>query len=96
MDSIEEAFGTLADADMWEEAAAVLAGFLLPFVLDSLAGDRLPIDVPREGYAAAVMVLAMYAPMYSGEMQLGGAVATVDALLDRFGVRDTITDLGGS
>jgi hypothetical protein len=96
MASFDDAFGTLADADMWEEAAAVLAGFLAPSIVANVAEGNTPFDVPDEGYGIAVMFLAQYSPMYSGSLTLGGGMYSVDKLLQRFGLKQTITQMGGN
>lgn len=96
MASLDQAFGTIADADMWEEAAAVLAGFLLPSIVRNIAEGRTSFDIPDEAYGLAVMVAGNYSPMYSGEIMLGGGVYSADKALERFGLKQTITAMGGN
>ncbi len=96
MGSFDQAFGTIADADMWEEAAAVLAGFLLPSIVRNVTEGSTNFDVPDEAYGVAVMFIGGYSPMYANQVRLGGGVYTVDKLLERFNLKQTITQMGGS
>jgi hypothetical protein len=89
--SIDEAFGTLADVDMWEEAAAVTGGYLAPTLARNLLEGETDMDVPDEAYGIAVMAVGAYSPMYGGEIALGGGVYTVDTLLERVGLKQTVT-----
>jgi hypothetical protein len=89
--SIDEAFGNVADADMWEEAVAVAAGFLTPTLIRNVAEGRTNVDVYDEVYGLAVMALAAYSPMYSGSLALGGGVYTLDTLMTRFDLKQTVT-----
>jgi hypothetical protein len=92
--NIDAAFGTLADAEMWEEAAAVTAGFLAPTVAQNLTNGLTDYDVPDEAYGALVVAGSQYSPAYSGEMALGGGVYVADKLLERFGLKQTIEEAG--
>lgn len=92
--SIDEAFGTLADVDMWEEAAAVAAGFLAPTLIRNVAEGRTDMDVPDEAYGVAIVAAGAYSPMYSGEIAVGGSVYTLDTLLERFDLKQTV--IGGN
>jgi len=96
MGSFDQAFGTIADADMWEEAAAVLAGFLAPSIVANVTEGSLGFDAPNEVYGVVIMFLAQYSPMYSGQLTLGGGIYSVDQALDRFGLKQTITQMGGN
>lgn len=89
--NIDDAFGTLADADMWEEAAATTAGFLAPTVARNLLEGQTSMDIPDEAYGAAVVAGSTYAPAYSGNIALGGGVYVADALLERFDLKQTVT-----
>jgi hypothetical protein len=92
--NVDAAFGTLADADLWEEAAAVTAGFLLPTVAHNLINGMTDYDVPDEAYGALVIAGSSYSPMYSGEMALGGGVYVADKLLERFDLKQSIQNAG--
>lgn len=96
MASLDEAFGTVANTDMWEEATAAIAGFLAPSVLRNITEDRFGLDAPDEIYGVSVVALGHYSPMYGEMISLGGGMYTVDALLRRFGLKGTITELGGN
>lgn len=96
MNAIEDAFGTLADADHWEEAVAALGGFLAPTIARNVVEGSTGFDVPDEAYGIAVMALAQYSPMYVREVQLGGGMYAADKALERFGLKSTITSLGGT
>jgi len=89
--NIDAAFGTLADADMWEEAVATTAGFLAPTVARNLLEGQTSMDIPDEAYGAAVVAGSPYSPAYSGEIALGGGVYVADKLLERFELKQTLT-----
>lgn len=92
--TLDDAFGTIADADMWEDAAAVLAGFLAPSIVRNITEGSAGFDVPDEAYGLSVIFLAQYSPMYSGSLSLGGGVYTADKVLERFGLKQTVTNMG--
>ena len=89
--TIDQAFGTLADADMWEEGAAALAGFLAPTVIRNLAEGQTQMDIPDEVYGVATIFIAQYSPAYSEMLSVGGAAYTGDKLLERFNLKQTVT-----
>lgn len=96
MDGIEQAFDTLADADHWEEAVAVLGGFLAPTVVRNVVEGQTGFDVPDEAYGIAVIALGSYSPMYARELQIGGGAYAADKALERFGLKSSIESLGGT
>jgi hypothetical protein len=89
--SIDEAFGNLADADMWEEAAAVTGGYLTPTLVRNLTEGRTEMDVPDELYGAAVMAGSRYSPAYQNEIAVGGGLYVIDKALERFDLKQTVT-----
>lgn len=88
---IDEAFGTLADADVWEQAAAVFAGFVAPTIARNVLEGQTSMDIPDEAYGIAVVAASPYAPAYSGELALGGGLYVIDTGLERFGLKQTVT-----
>lgn len=93
---MNEAFETLSDTSMWEDAAAVLAGFLAPSVARRMIEGRINQDLPDEVYGLAVVAGATYLPQYQTMVQLGGAVYVADRVASRFGVQQQIRTMGGS
>lgn len=89
--SIDEAFGNLADADVWEQAAAVTGGYLAPTLVRNVTEGQTSMDVPDEAYGAAVMMGSRYSPVYSGEIAVGGGLYAIDKALERFGLKQTVT-----
>ena len=89
--NIDEAFGTLADTDLWEEAAATLAGFLAPTLVRNIAEGRTDFDIPDEVYGIAIVGASPYSPAYSGSIALGGGLYTLDTAMERFGVKQTVS-----
>ncbi len=89
--SIDEAFGNLADADTWEQAAAVTGGYLAPTLVRNLAEGQTDYDVPDELYGAAVMFGSQYSPIYGSEMAVGGGLYAIDQALERFDLKQTVT-----
>lgn len=96
MPSTEQAFDTLADTDLWAEAAAVGAGFLAPTLVRNVAEPNTGMDIPDEVYGLAVVVGGQYSPMYGDMITLGGAVYTTDKLLERLDMKQSIPGTGGA
>lgn len=94
--TLNDAFDTVADTDMWMEAGAVFAGFLAPSVARRLVEPRIGMDLPDEVWGILVIVAGTYAPEYSEMVQLGGAVYTADRVASRFGVQEQVRNLGGN
>jgi hypothetical protein len=94
MGSLEDAFDVIADGDMWEEAAAVLGGFLAPTVARNVLEGETEFDVPDEAYGVGVLIVANWSPLYAREMQVGGGVYAVDKFLARIGLKQRITQVG--
>lgn len=88
---IDEAFGTLADVDVWEQAAAVFGGFVAPTIARNVLEGQTEMDVPDEAYGVAVVAASPYSPAYSGEIAIGGGLYTIDTALERFGLKQTVT-----
>lgn len=89
--TIDQAFGTLADADMWEEGGAALAGFLAPTLARNALEGSIGMDLPDEAYGVAVVALSQFSPAYEEYVAIGGAAYTGDKLLERFGLKQTVT-----
>jgi len=94
MASLNEAFDTVADTDVWEDAAATMAGFLAPSVARNVIEPNSPFDAPDELYGVLVMAGGQASPAYSHMITLGGATYTVDKLLERANVKQRVTSLG--
>jgi hypothetical protein len=89
--SLTDSFETLADPEMMQRTAAVGGGYLGASLAQSSIDPMLPLDVPNEAYGVGTAAAAMsYSPMFGEEMALGGAVYTLDALAQRFGVKKSI------
>lgn len=89
--NLNEAFGTLADADMWEEGAAALAGFLAPTLARNVMEGRTSMDIPDAAYGVAVVAASTYSPAYSEYIAIGGAAYTGDKLLEAVELKQTVT-----
>ncbi|WP_439028422.1 hypothetical protein [Haloarchaeobius sp. DT45] len=94
MASLNAAFGTLADDDMWEDAVAALAGYLAPTALRNVIEPKTGLDLPDEAYGALVMAGGQYSPMYSSSISLGGGIYVADKLTERFGLQQAVTGIG--
>jgi len=94
---LTDSFEALADPEMMQRTAAVGGGYLGASLAQSTVDPMLPVDVPNEAYGIGVAAGAMsYSPMYGEEMALGGAVYTLDALAQRFGVKQSINQAAGN
>ncbi|WP_125920004.1 hypothetical protein [Haloparvum sedimenti] len=91
-------FDKLADMRFNKEAAAVVGGLLVGeasgYMIDGTT--VFGVDLPPELGGVLVIGGAEYAPAVSGrvkrEVQIGGASAVALSLLERFGVRDALTE----
>ncbi|MFD1645576.1 hypothetical protein [Haloarchaeobius litoreus] len=88
------AFDALADDDTWMDAAEVAAGYVGPMALANVAEGATSYDVPNEAYG----LLGIYAgEKFDRRMvSVGSGVYTLDALSQRFGLKNTVTNLGGA
>ena len=92
-------FDKLADQQFMMDAGAVgggvLAGESLGYLADghTVAG----FNTPAELGGVAVIAGAEYAPMIDGRtkrhLQVGGGVALILSLMERFGVRDSLNEV---
>lgn len=94
MGEFADAFDQIADTELWIEAAALFAGFLLPTVLHNLAGEFVPVDLPDEAYGILMIAVAQFSPMYQGALTTGGALYTVDKAAERFDLKSTVEGVG--
>lgn len=88
------AFDALADDEVWMDAAMVAGGYLVPAVGGTALENAAGIDLPNELYGAAgiaVSEMAIGQPMVS----VGSGLYTVDALSQRFGLKESVTSIGG-
>lgn len=87
----------LADPDMWEQAAATAGGYLGASLAQSTLEGSIPFDVPNEAYGLAVAYGGyQFGGSYSSELAIGGAIYTIDSLAQRFGLKESVTSLGGN
>ncbi|WP_147587331.1 hypothetical protein [Halorubrum lipolyticum] len=92
-------FDKLADQQFMMDAGAVGGGVLVGESLGYVAdGHQVAgFNTPAELGGVAVIAGAEYAPMIDGRtkrhMQVGGGVALLLALMERFGVRDALTEV---
>ncbi|MFC7069494.1 hypothetical protein [Halobaculum lipolyticum] len=95
MADMADAFDAIASFDMWEEVAAILAGFFAPTVLRNLTSGFVPdmVDEP-ETYGVAVAVGGQFSPMYSHEISIGGGLYTADKAAERFNIKSTVQGVG--
>lgn len=92
---VSDYFSTLTDTEFVMDAAVVLAAYLAPGLVGPTAGSFIPMDVPSEAYGIAEIVGAEAVMDGSNKVlvQYGGAVYTLEQLMERFGVQDA---LGGN
>ena len=94
--NMTDSMDVLADPDMWETAAATAGGYLGSSIAQSTIDGMTGFDIPNEAYGLGVAYLGYgFSPEYNAELATGGMIYTVDALAQRFGVKQSITDLGG-
>ncbi|MCU4716866.1 hypothetical protein [Halapricum hydrolyticum] len=92
-----DSMDVLADPDMWETAAATAGGYVASSIAQNMIDGRTGFDVPNEAYGLAVAGVGYgYSPMYRREIATGGLIYTVDALAQRFDVKQSVTNLGGN
>jgi hypothetical protein len=87
------AFDELADSGFWVEAAMVFGGWLGPNVAANVIEGNLNQDLPNELYGIGT---AAASEMVIGERMItvGAGIYTVDQLVQRFGLKQTVTTLG--
>lgn len=87
------AFEAIADDDFWMTAVMVFVGFLVPNIVANVLEGGLSIDLPNELYGVATVAGA---EMFTDQrmVSVGGGLYTVDALAQRFNVKQRVTDLG--
>lgn len=95
---LNESMDILTDTDMWEDVAAIGAGYMGSAVAQSLIEDRIGFDLPNEAYGIGVAGVGYaYAPgEYNAQIATGGALYTLDSVGQRLGVKNRVTDIGGN
>ncbi len=88
------AFDALADDDTWMDAAEVAAGYLGPGMVANVAEGSTPFDIPNEAYGLAG--IAAGEKMGRRMVSVGSGVYTIDALAQRFGLKNRVTSFGGN
>lgn len=94
--TLNDAFGVVADTGTWEDASAVLAGFLAPTVARNVLEPNTGMDLPDEVYGLLVVAGGQFSPAYGNKLALGGATYTADKVLQRVGLKQTVTQLGSN
>lgn len=86
----------LLEFDHWEEVALAFAGFLLPTLVQVTLEGRGIVSLPNEAYGITAMVGSGIAldGEYRKAAGVGAGVYTVDQLLNRFGIKQTIAKMG--
>ncbi len=89
-----DAMDALTESDTWVDAGYVAGGYLVPAVGGSLLEGTMGVDLPNELYGVAGIAGS---EMVVGErmMTVGSGLYTVDALAQRFGLKNSVTSLGG-
>lgn len=101
---LSDAFGALADSELWIDAVVVLAGFLVPTVLENLLGGVMPAVIDKaEVYGLIVLTLALIGDRavgrddkygYGFHLAIGGGAYSFDSLLDRYDIKQSIVTAG--
>lgn len=94
MAQFADAFDQVAEPEMWEQAAAVFVGFLVPSIFRNVLEGPTPFDVPDEVYGLVVILASQYSPMYGYELALGGSLYSIDKLAERFDLKAAVTEVG--
>jgi hypothetical protein len=97
VNDMTDSMDVLADPDMWESAAATAGGYLGSSIAQSTLEGAVPYDVPNEAFGLGVAYAGyQFSPAYQTELATGGMIYTVDALAQRFGFKESVTNLGGA
>jgi hypothetical protein len=92
-----DSFDVLADPDMWESAAATAGGYLGSSIAQRTLEGSMPFDVPNEAFGLGVAYAgSQFSPAYQRDLATGGMIYFVDALAQRFGFKQSVTNLGGA
>jgi hypothetical protein len=98
MAELNDAVDGLMDEEMWVEVAAIGGGYLGTSLAQSTVEGTVPFDLPNEAYgavgAAGFLMFGDSIP-YADQMAMGAGLYTVDALAQRVGVKDQVTNIGG-
>lgn len=98
MAELNDSIDPLMEDDYWMDVAAIAGGYGASMVLNTAVEDSVPFDVPNEAYGVAVGAGSFYA--LDGDMAkmgaAGGGVYVLDSLAQRAGVKEKITNMGGS
>lgn len=91
-----EAFEKMAQPGFIKEVGAYLGGYSVAGGVDLAFDTVTDRDVPGELSGIVGVVGLQYAPVVSGQrmrqMQIGSAVYTADAVIDRLGIRARIEE----
>jgi len=91
---LEENFDALADADMWLDLATIGAGYMGASLTQTLIDERVGFDLPNEGYGVGFMFAGLAVDVeYSDNMAMRGGLYTLDALGQRFGLKNKVTEV---
>jgi len=92
-----EGFDTLLDDETIMKTSAVFGGFFAAGAAQTATEGSLPWDVPNELYGVALAYGFYSVDMeYTDEMAMGAGANAFDALLQRFGLQESVqASLGG-
>jgi len=94
---LASAFDQIADEQLWKQAGVVSGGYMSASLMNTFLEGQLPFDLPNEAYGlVAAGVSYRFSPVMPKTMAAGGAVYTLDAAAQRFGLKEKVTNLGGN
>lgn len=94
MQELDESFDLLTDAEMWTDVAAIGAGYMGASVAQTVIDGASSFDIPNEAYGAGVAAAGYaFAPTYEKQIASGGALYTVDAMAQRFGLKNRVSSI---
>jgi len=93
---IDDTVSTLTDTDYAEDVAYVAGGWAFSVVLANVVERFAGVDLPNELYGVGSIAASTYFMSGSNRsmMAAGGGLYVADQLSQRFGVKQTVTQLG--
>lgn len=92
-----QTFDRLAEPNTWIDFAAIGGGYMGASLAQASLEGPLPFDLPNEAYGLGVAYVGYSVDMkHSSKVATGGGLYTVDALAQRFGLKDAVTSMGGN
>jgi len=95
---IDKTLSMLTDTDYYQDVGFVAGGWAFAVVLANVVERFGGMDLPNELYGVASVAGATYFLRGSDRkmMAAGGGIYVADQLAQRFGVKQSITQLGGA